>query len=690
MFIRKFALSVSFRIASQNPTMPAHAATAAQRNNSKYHRELHECKSLSSGFQDALDDNGVLERWPKYLQVRMELRHNQRAKELAELALMCPGVPSTLAEIEQICQDTDFKLLPPKRQNARTAQDAPADSQPRILKPSEVHIINQEYLKHYTAFLQERASQDASAASGEAQISIMTQASDNQMQSLAATEAAKQEILAKTEVGQKKLDQALAMNEGFAASVAGLERKVDHAIGMLQARRKERSGTQWAFVCENAPGAPLKLDTRFFYDPNSDEVYHNQNDHLPEGGVACFQVRLKFLEGLAYMINDEGGSSDDVAPLQPVDAKYVLKTCNRFKFKPGIALNATLAKLRYLEGVFMEYRLQNNDLKARATFNITTQNGRAAQSCAIVPLNVVEFLPFADEDVLPGPSPATPVLEDATSGDAVASTPSSSIGPRRAEPVGSSIVPKTTPTVAKGRGVSKKDTKQKGEKKPPNKFQLFCAEYRQKVREDLGGKEANTMDVENRLKQMWKALRPDEQEPYAQRASHLRATARSPTSEAEALPDKRDGETNQLETEDAADCAESAGQISTTDGGSSPASVDAEVAPAERKRRQPKAFESNMKRPKSLPEPQDAAPTPPHQREPQVDLDEDRGQTSASGATPLRDCSVGQKVSVTTLDGKEENGRVEKVEGHRYHIWLDRGALRQAEIGADGALKQVE
>ena len=154
MFSFKFVLFAFLSYRIPKPVMPTQPATAAQRNNSKYHRELHECKSLSSGFEDALDDNGLLDRWPKYLQVRMELRHNQRAKELAEMALMCPGVPSTLADVEQICQEKNFEMPPPKRQKTKGTQDTPADSQPRVLKPSEVHIINQQYLKRYASFLE--------------------------------------------------------------------------------------------------------------------------------------------------------------------------------------------------------------------------------------------------------------------------------------------------------------------------------------------------------------------------------------------------------------------------------------------------------------------------------------------------------------------------------------------------------
>ena len=123
-------------------------------------------------------------------------------------------------------------------------------------------------------------------------------------------------------------------------------RKLDQVIGMLQAKAKERAGPRWAFVDEYAPGAPLQLDPAFYYERATDKVWHRAVDApVPEGCVACFQARIKSMEGKLYVIMDEGGVEDDRAPLQPIELKHALKECRRFKFMSGVELKS-LAKFK--------------------------------------------------------------------------------------------------------------------------------------------------------------------------------------------------------------------------------------------------------------------------------------------------------------------------------------------------------
>ena len=144
-----------------------------QQNRTRWQKEIYLRKVARSKFKDDLDDNALKDRWPKLLKVRMELAGSEASKVLAEIALLCPAKVATLDDIEQICQENDFTMPPPKTYNvSKGSEDLVAieDKKPRVLKPFEVHIINCEFLKYRDDFLKKRVGQDANMALGHGRI----------------------------------------------------------------------------------------------------------------------------------------------------------------------------------------------------------------------------------------------------------------------------------------------------------------------------------------------------------------------------------------------------------------------------------------------------------------------------------------------------------------------------------------
>ncbi len=107
---------------------------------------------------------------------------------------------------------------------------------------------------------------------------------------------------------------------------------------------------------------------------------------------------MKTLEGKLYMIVDDEGVTDDMATFKPIQATHLLKECLRFRFKEGVELKG-LAKLKDFEGVFEGP--VGTEAKAKAIFVNAKElkDGKNTNVSTIVPLNLIEWLPFAAEDV---------------------------------------------------------------------------------------------------------------------------------------------------------------------------------------------------------------------------------------------------------------------------------------------------
>jgi len=128
--------------------------TNDQCNRIKWRTELYKAKSKDSKYKDDIKEPGLLSRWPKFLDLEMEMASAGETVALGEIRKMCPGKPATLEEIEEISKETPFYT--PFWKGQTTDTDIPA----RPLEPAEVDVINRKYLALKAAFDAKRSSQN--------------------------------------------------------------------------------------------------------------------------------------------------------------------------------------------------------------------------------------------------------------------------------------------------------------------------------------------------------------------------------------------------------------------------------------------------------------------------------------------------------------------------------------------------
>ena len=125
-----------------------------QANRTKWRTELYKAKSHGSKYKDDIKEPGLLDRWPKFMDLQVKLPDPGETAALVGMRKMCPGQPATLEEIETVCQETP--LHTPFWKGMTTDTDIPA----RPLEPAEVDVINRKYLELKAAFDAKRASQN--------------------------------------------------------------------------------------------------------------------------------------------------------------------------------------------------------------------------------------------------------------------------------------------------------------------------------------------------------------------------------------------------------------------------------------------------------------------------------------------------------------------------------------------------
>ena len=148
-----------------------------QKTRTKLRNELYKSKSEHTRYKESIKEPGLLERWPKFLQLQFDLPTPTKSEALAQMAAMCPGKPASLEEIADIIEQTPYKTPGWKGTKEST------DIEPRILSPEEVYVINKKYLELQTAFMAERKGQGASEAVADAEQNLATQAQNNHAQS---------------------------------------------------------------------------------------------------------------------------------------------------------------------------------------------------------------------------------------------------------------------------------------------------------------------------------------------------------------------------------------------------------------------------------------------------------------------------------------------------------------------------
>ena len=143
--------------------MPAHNTNNDQKSRTKLYNELWKGKSEHTQYKETIKEPGLLDRWPKFLDLQARLPDPGGPAALVEMRKMCAGKAATLEEMEEACRETAFHN---PFWNGKTAT---TDITERILSPAEVEVINNTYMELNAAFLAKLQGQDAGEAIAEAE-----------------------------------------------------------------------------------------------------------------------------------------------------------------------------------------------------------------------------------------------------------------------------------------------------------------------------------------------------------------------------------------------------------------------------------------------------------------------------------------------------------------------------------------
>ena len=110
-------------------------------------------KSQETGRHDGapLHLFDLLERWPRYLNLRMQQADGDKVKQkrvLEFMASMCPAEEASLQEIKNLSPDKQLKMKPPKRNYMYKKKKMHTVEDPRVLAPTEIFRIQASYFKH--------------------------------------------------------------------------------------------------------------------------------------------------------------------------------------------------------------------------------------------------------------------------------------------------------------------------------------------------------------------------------------------------------------------------------------------------------------------------------------------------------------------------------------------------------------
>ena len=139
-----------------------------QKIRTKLRNELYKGKSEHSAYKDPIKELGLLERWPKFLQLQYDLPTPTKSEALAQMLATCPGKRTSLEEIADIIQDTPYETPAYKGTKEST------HIKPRPLSKEEVYVINNKYLELQAEFVAERNSQAANEAIANAEQNLAT------------------------------------------------------------------------------------------------------------------------------------------------------------------------------------------------------------------------------------------------------------------------------------------------------------------------------------------------------------------------------------------------------------------------------------------------------------------------------------------------------------------------------------
>ena len=120
-------------------------------------------RGTDAKFKEDMSEHMVLQKWPKFLVLQVQLPDPGESAALVEMRTMCPGKPATLEDIEEACRETPFRTPFWKGNTSHT------DIPERVLAPAEVEVINRKYMEPKAAFDAKRRSQEAGEFIAEAE-----------------------------------------------------------------------------------------------------------------------------------------------------------------------------------------------------------------------------------------------------------------------------------------------------------------------------------------------------------------------------------------------------------------------------------------------------------------------------------------------------------------------------------------